>query len=351
MDKNELVKNICDFIAIPSVAPKEKLALEFLEALLKRNEDPSGNNFTIERIPIGDGRYNLFAYVGVPKIVFTTHIDVVPAPEELFFPRVENEIIYGRGACDTKSIGILMLDVCLELLKNGERNFGLLYVVDEEVGGLGARTFASVAQNHGIEFLINGEPTGRKCFTGHKGGLGLEIEFYGKSVHSGYPDLGEDANLKLIDFCSKCTVLDLGNDALLGKSTITFGVISGGCAANMISDFAKAQATVRTVIDNAEVIARVKKLLPTEKCEMQIVYNADAVTCLTVPEFSTEIGNYCTDLSFFKPLGVKSVLFGPGEFKHAHSLDEQMDIRELLLARNDYFKIFEYLKCMEKLNG
>src|SRR3954468_6181716 len=149
----------------------------------------------IERIEVEPRRFNVFAQWGEPLIVtLSTHIDTVPP----FFPsREDNEYIWGRGACDTKGIIASMIEAVRQLLSEGARDFGLLFVVGEEQGSVGA--YAAAKDPRGSRFLINGEPTENKLALGSKGALRYEILASGRMAHSAYPELGESAIEKLLD--------------------------------------------------------------------------------------------------------------------------------------------------------
>lgn len=79
-----------------------------------------------------------------PALMLLHHIDVVPAdPSEWSVPPFEgrraNGYIWGRGALDTKSLGIAHLMAMLDLHRRGaplERDLIFLAVADEEAGGL-----------------------------------------------------------------------------------------------------------------------------------------------------------------------------------------------------------------------
>ena len=121
-------------------------------------------------MPVEPHRFNLFACWGDPVVTLSTHIDTVPP----FFPsREDGEYIWGRGACDTKGIIAAMLFAVRELLEEGRRNIGMLFVVGEERNSAGA--IAAAKTPRGSKFLINGEPTENKLALGSKGALRLEL--------------------------------------------------------------------------------------------------------------------------------------------------------------------------------
>ena len=86
---------------------------------------------SVTLMPVKKDRFNLYAsFSEKPAVILTTHMDTV-AP---FIPsRIENEIVYGRGACDAKGIIAAMIYAVLNLEKEFQENVGLLFVVGEEV--------------------------------------------------------------------------------------------------------------------------------------------------------------------------------------------------------------------------
>ena len=115
-------------IDIESITPNEREIGNFLFGQL----DVLARRFDgrVERMPVEEDRDNVFVSFGEPRVVLSTHMDTVPP----FIPSHEDEAnIWGRGACDTKGIIAAMFAAAEQLLKNGNRNFGLLFV-----GGDGA---------------------------------------------------------------------------------------------------------------------------------------------------------------------------------------------------------------------
>jgi acetylornithine deacetylase len=303
----------------------------------------SSRGWNVERLPVADGRDNIFVTFGTPEIVFTTHTDIVPGPDHLFEPFCQNDRLYGRGACDTKGIIATMVAAAEELRERGETNFGLLFVVGEEFDGIGARTAARQLRNRGIRYLINGEPTECKIMRAHKGGLGVTIVAEGVACHSGYPSEGDDANARLIEVLSRIYQTSWPNDPVLGPTTVSCGLIQGGVAANIISPRAEAQLVFRTVSPHSEVISILEQLIPAS-CRMEIVYDAPVVHLLEVPGIPSDVAAYCTDIPFFAPLRAETVLFGPGSILVAHTDEEHISFEEISKAITGYKQIFSELK-------
>src|SRR5262245_20092174 len=116
--------------------------------------DLSDLGYRVVEQKVDDKRFNVFATLGQPSVVFSTHFDCVPP----FFPsRVEGDRLYGRGSCDAKGILAAQVAAADTLRREGETRVGLLFVVGEERGSDGAKV-ANSAPN-GCRFLVDGEPT------------------------------------------------------------------------------------------------------------------------------------------------------------------------------------------------
>src|SRR5262249_37189621 len=151
-----------------------------------------------------------------------------------FFPsRVEDDRIYGRGACDAKGIIAAQVAAADRLRRDGEMRVGLLFVVGEERGSDGARKANAFAP--GSRFLVDGEPTDNRLGLATRGVLRLRLRATGRAAHSSFPELGESAIDKLLDALVKLRAIELPEDSELGRTHYTIGLIAGGVAPNVVS--------------------------------------------------------------------------------------------------------------------
>ncbi len=134
------------------------------------------------------GRYNLVAYVkgtnesgNAHKAIYNSHIDTVAPFLEV---RMEDNIIFGRGACDAKGQVALML-AQMKLLKelgiplNQDRVYQ--FVIDEEPGGNGSLSLAIDKRFKHIDDVIVFEITSNKAHPANRGALWYEVELDGTS--------------------------------------------------------------------------------------------------------------------------------------------------------------------------
>ena len=121
-------------VDIESVTPNELAVGNFVFDYLRPMVEQYNGH--IEKIEVEPNRNNIFAYWGdQPTVTLSTHLDTVPP---FFASSEDDEFIWGRGACDVKGIISAMIHAAAELLAEGKRNFGLLFVVGEERNSAGA---------------------------------------------------------------------------------------------------------------------------------------------------------------------------------------------------------------------
>lgn len=334
MDLFQLTRALID---IDSVTGRERAVGDFLFSYLSELAGPTGG--TVERMPVVDDRFNLFAAWGEPVVALSTHLDTVPP----FFPSSEDdEHIHGRGACDTKGGIAAMIKALEELLADGHRGFGLLLVVGEETDSVGAQ----VANRHpqGSRYLINGEPTENRLALGSKGGLYLALEAEGKAAHSAYPELGVSAIDRLLAALDRLRQVPLPTDPVLGETTLNIGTLSGGRAANVIADQARAEVMLRTVGPTEELRAALQAAVaacPGARIAEQ--RESAAVRMGSLPGFSTTIVKYTTDVPRLGAWG-EPFLLGPGSIHVAHTPEERVSKDELIEAVRLYTELVRGLQ-------
>ena len=290
--------------------------------------------YRVTEQPVVDDRVNVLAVVGAaePEVVYSTHVDCVPP----FFPsRVEDGVLYGRGACDAKGILAAQITALDRLREAGETRVGLLAVVGEEDGSPGAR--AANRLSNRSRYLINGEPTDNRLGAATKGAYRVRLSATGRAVHSAYPELGDSAVEKLLDALLALRGLDLPVDPLLGATTYTVGVLSGGVAPNVVPPAAEADVNFRTVEPAERVRERLEAALP-RTVAIDDVMVVPPVRLTTLPGFETAPFAFTTDIPFLTAWG-KPLLVGPGSIHAAHTAEEHVRIDELAQSVDLYEKL------------
>lgn len=332
MNLFELTRALVD---IESVTNHEKPVAEFLfvhlSALMARYPG------RIERMPAAPERDNIFAAWGEPAVTLSTHMDTVPP---FFASREDEDFLWGRGACDAKGIIAAMVAAVEQLLSEGARNFGLLFVVGEERNSAGAR--AAAASPRGSRFLINGEPTENRLALGSKGALRFELIARGKLAHSAYPELGHSAIHALLDVLQDIRAIPLPQDTLLGASTLNVGTISGGRAPNVIADEARAEIMFRTVGDPAAIRAAVSAAVAGRAEAREVLYTP-ALQLAPFDGLPTTVVAFTTDIPTFNGAWGRPFLIGPGSIHVAHTAEERIAKKELSEAAQIYARMVRQL--------
>jgi acetylornithine deacetylase len=329
----ELTRELID---ISSITPEEEQIGQYLYDYLGRLCARCGGE--IERAEVEPTRWNVFARFGTPIVTLSTHMDTVPP----WVPsRMDNEFIWGRGACDTKGIIAAMITAAEQLLDEGVRDFGLLFVVGEERNSAGA---LHAAKNpRGSKYIINGEPTGNRLALGSKGALRYEVIARGKMAHSAYPELGESAIEKLLDALEAIRRVKLPVDKLLGPSTLNIGLIQGGRAPNVIPDEARAEIFIRLVSD-ASSTRKTLAAAVGSRVELNEILEIPAIHLTAVEGLPTTVVAYTTDIPAFDGAWGHPLLLGPGSIHVAHTLEERVPKQELLDAVEIYRKMVKKLQ-------
>jgi acetylornithine deacetylase len=291
----------------------------------------------IERIPVEPNRDNVFVSWGEPIVTLSTHMDTVPP---FFASRENEEFVWGRGSCDAKGIIASMIAAAEKLLAAGTRNVGLLFVVGEERNSAGAK--AAAANPRGSRFLINGEPTENRLALGCKGALRYEITAQGKLAHSAYPELGHSAIHTLLDVLRDVRQIPLPEDALLGRSTLNIGTITGGRAPNVVADHAEAEIMFRTV-GNPSEIRKAVSAATAGRAEAREVLDTPAVQLAKFDGLPTTIVAFTTDIPTFNGVWGQPFLIGPGSIHVAHTAEECVSKKELSEAVEIYARMASQL--------
>lgn len=325
MDQVAAVAFARELIDIDSTTGREQAAGEWLAGRLAQL------GYSVERQPVADGRFNVFARIDQPSVVFSTHFDCVPP----FFPSdVRGDSLYGRGSCDAKGILAAQVTAAERLRASGERRVGLLFVVGEERGSDGA--MVANERPCGSRFLINGEPTDNRLGRATRGVLRLRLKASGRAAHSSTPEYGESAIDKLLDALIRMRSLRWPGDPELGETFYSIGLIDGGIAPNVISPSASAEVMFRTVGSADDVIAVTRALEPL--VEIEEVLRVPMVRLHTVDGVPSAVFPFTTDVPLLDRWGTP-LLYGPGSILVAHTADEHLPIAHLEAAIDGYHRL------------
>ncbi len=360
-----------ELIALPSVNPAflpekhpwagEQRVADFLAATAARS------GLDIDFQPVHPGRKNLLVRLapgGKPRrrILLVPHMDTVNGTPAQFKPVQKNGRIIGRGACDTKGCIAAMMTALCELAESRQRSpdteFIFVGMVDEEHGQTGSRAFA--ASGLKADFAIVGEPTLNQVVTAHKGSLWLRLATTGKLAHGSWPEKGRNAvheMARIVDLLQTKYAAQLRRrrHPLLGWPTVSVGAISGGTQPNIVPAECHILVDRRTI--PGETIASVsreitallrshglKATISSEKSVPTLPLETSPKLPL-VQKFLQMIGQrepvgvrFFCDASVLGHAKIPSIVFGPGDIRHAHTADEWISLKSLERGRALLFR-------------
>lgn len=158
-----------------------------------------GPGFTVERFESA-GKPSALLYAAARRtnfrFILNAHLDVVPAPPQLFQPRLDGDRLYARGAQDMKVSALVLAYVFRELAGTLPYPIGLQLVTDEEIGGRNG-TLHQLQDGVTSEFVIIGEHSGLQIVAESKGMVTATLHASGRGGHAAYPWNADNALVKL----------------------------------------------------------------------------------------------------------------------------------------------------------
>jgi len=321
---------VVEYIDVESITGNEAAYCERLEADLR------AAGYRVERQAVEDDRWNVIALpTNSPRIVFCTHVDVVPPHVPAL---VADGAIWGRGACDTKG-GLVAMMAAADRLDPNREFIGFLLVVGEEVNHIGA--IVSRSLDIRPDAIILCEPTTGNLVRGQKGLLKIELTSEGEAAHSAFPHLGKDAVGPLLDSLEALRKADYPGDPILGETSLNIGVLEAGVAANVIPPHARAELVYRAATDPDALYEQVHGLC-THGVSVRDTSRNPPIVLNTVDGFPLENIAFNTDAFYLRDLG-PVYLLGPGDIRVAHRPDEHITIDDLEKGVDDYVRLVEAL--------
>ncbi|KAJ0164207.1 Peptidase M20 domain-containing protein [Colletotrichum tanaceti] len=335
----------------------ERNVQTFIEKWLRETAEKNNFRINIERQQVTEGRDNLYVYAGAAterstSVMMTSHVDTVPPH---FGYRVEGDKIYGRGTNDAKGCVAAMMIAFRDLIvskqvKEEGGELSLLFVVGEEIGGEGMTEVPKLGLTW--DTVIFGEPTDSKLASGQIGGMVFNITALGKTVHSGFPELGINAidGLRAIMDALHLALDGLDSNPNYGQNSLTIAQIRGGVADNAVPPSAWVSGSYRLTVSPSKVVEKLGRLINEKACpsdpdnpcksvEVKYPLQEDPLDIdHDVPGFETFGARFGSDISVLKGKHHK-YLFGPGSILTAHQPDEFVTKQELVRAVDGYKKI------------
>lgn len=382
VDDDYVVGLLSKLISIPTVFPPEdKRAMHEMSRFLTGEMAKHGLTVRVE----GDEGANwarpnvigTLAGTGLgPTLLLDAHTDVVPIYDRAswsvdpFAGEIRDGRLYGRGAADTKgSLAAMMtgvfavaaagvpLDGSVHLIAwagdewhppDNEYFNGMAYLADQGlIGG---------------DMAIFGEPYDLRITYLSRGRVWFRITLGGEATHSA-TGKGVNAILKALRLIGDIYQVEVGEHPVLGRDSINVGTIQGGNQPNMVPDWCTFTFDIRfaspLTVDRVRDMVE-EKIAACKQSDPQFVVRSVEITERREPlEFPRdsrvnlalkEAGAYLgMDLQFGgavsfgdvadwkDKVGIKEAcLFGPGETKQAHAVDEHVILTDVLNAAKVY---------------
>ena len=279
-----------------------------------------------------------------PDVFLSAHIDVVPAPPELFQVQVDGDKMFGRGVSDMKFAVACFINSLHTVYQSTRRlpSLALMLTSDEEVGGNNGTGYLvkEVGFRPKVVIVPDGGPD-NKLVEEAKGVLHLKVSAQGVSAHASRPWEGNNALNTLITAVGRAQELYPTPARSCWRTTLNIGQIHGGSQTNQVPNLAEARLDVRHIPHDSHdgIIRRVQKAVAP--CQVDLLVQADAfkisrddpyiqrwVSLLNGSRdpFIREHG--ASDGRFFSALGVPVILSRPAS-GGIHSNDEFCHIQSL----------------------
>ena len=365
---------LCDLVTLPSVNPGgdtaktespygESRVAEYVEAYFRRYD------VRTERQPVLPGRDNLLVHLpgrqaGAKSILLEAHMDTVDVEgmEAPFSAVLDGGRIRGRGACDTKASLAVMMMVLHLLIEEGISTPGgvcLAATVDEEYGETGVQRLLESAE--GFSAAVVGEPTMLSVAPSTNGVIWFRILTHGVSAHASAPEGGVNAILAMADVMAalrarSSTVLSARRHPLCGSPNLTVCRIRGGSSENVVPNrceitidrrlmpgeswqaaFQETQTWIRQALGEGPARVEFEEPYHIEPSleippDHKLVRALGAAAGDVLGETRLAGLPYTTHASFLAAAGIPSVVFGPGNVEQAHTVEEFVEVDQLVQA-------------------
>ena len=317
------------------------------------------------------------------------HIDVVPVPDESrwthqpFGGEVEDGKIYGRGASDMKGAVSAMIAAAAFFAADTRRDFaGDIYisgvVYEECFEGIAARR---ISEHIHPDYVVVGESSELNLKRGQRGRAEIVVETFGKPAHSANPRAGINAVYKMAELIGeigklKAPVHEILGDGIMELTDIKSSPYPG---ASVVPDYCRATYDRRLLVGESKesVLRPLLGLIDELQCKdlelnATATFASDVQKCYTGEEIrgerffpgwvleegdefvqtalaglrsaglTPEVTQYsfCTNGSHYAgEAGIKTIGFGPSRENLAHTIDEYIEIDQLLKAVEGYYGI------------
>jgi len=381
-----VIATLSDLVAYPSTSGHETAVMAYIERQLSMLSgellkvpvpDDLGGDVDFSPAPTVQpyaDRPNLInlrrGRGGGRSLILCAHSDVVPADwPEAFAPRLEGDVLFGRGASDDKGplvSGLLALRALDHLGIELRGDLEMQVVIEEETGGNG--TLAVILAGRRADGVVVLECADMDVHPAGRGALWFRIDVEGKSTHMAYIREGVNAAkeaFKIIQALERYEqrLIDTSRDNPLFARyaqpvMVNIGMLSSGDWPSTVPAHATIEGGVGFLPNrNLDIVRReIREAIldgtgewvrDHHKTTFDRLHNeayqlaADhplAVAlygaCLAAGLTSEVCGMVasCDARLYYHRGGMAPVVFGPGYARYAHSRQEQVKISDVIGA-------------------
>lgn len=312
------------------------------ESVIRNYLESNGLSCVTEKI---DGRDVVYASTmpgKVQDILLNVHLDVVPAPDEMFEPIEKDGRLYARGSSDCLGNAACVAEILCNCI--GKASVSAVFTADEEIGGSTSAAMADLGYSaRKMVVIIDSAPY--SIAHAQKGIISLTLRAHGKGGHSSEPWALDNPIDRLIDGYVRLREAwpALPPDSHWGN-TMTPCIVRAGSVANQVPDSAEMVLNIRYICDEdyQRILGEVKEITGLEvniKMTSRPAFVDETHPLMQELKRAMEkkfpdhpIGFYrmdgATDARHFVKLGVPIAILGTLG-GGAHSSEEWVDLKSL----------------------
>jgi acetylornithine deacetylase len=308
-------------------------------------------------------------------VILCGHVDTV-SPGDVsawqhnpWQPWVADGRLYGLGASDMKAGVALHMTVTAKYAQQRRDDLDVwcVAVAHEEIDGAGSAAFAqyfSHAAQYDEASCIIAEPTDGRIEIGHRGNRFVELVFERVSGHASQESAYQASSLPAImSFLYDLPTIQQElhttyRHDILGEPTMTPTRIApeGLYSNNKTAGASYLAVDIRTTPAlDADFIHWIETL--AQRYQFSWRSTADSVSSALcapdapilrqmqklVPSAVPVVSRGGTDQTFYQAIGVNTVIYGPGDFDQAHTIDESISLKRIAQAYDVYWQLLTHL--------